>query len=382
LREAVELLWRFLALANPIFARCDDSSGTVISIFHTSCRDLGEIAQAANIEPDALVQQVFAALNENDYGQYDGLIEVLSPALGRRGLEQLKGRFLELAKMASHQAKEDDRKVIGWGAGGPLYAQQLENRQRELTIRAALQDIADAQGDVDAFIAQHSDDAKRVPRVAVEIAHRLLEAGRVEDAWQAINAVDDNKPGRVPFEWEEMRLKIMEARGRKREAAAFRWRCFEQSLNGSHLRAYLAHLPDFEDVEAEDRAIAHALNFASMHDALGFLVDWPALDKAAALVLKRSSELDGNYYELLTPAADALAGKYPLAATLLLRVMIDFALTKNRATRYRHAARHLAECESLSAGIRDFSSFESHAVYKARLKAKHGRKSSFWSLMS
>jgi Family of unknown function (DUF6880) len=32
--------------------------------------------------------------------------------------------------------------------------------------------------------------------------------------------------------------------------------------------------------------------------------------------------VDGDHYEL--PAADALAAKYPLAATLLLRTMIDF----------------------------------------------------------
>src|SRR5439155_12829498 len=32
--EALELIWRFMALANSVFGRCDDSSGTVIGIFH------------------------------------------------------------------------------------------------------------------------------------------------------------------------------------------------------------------------------------------------------------------------------------------------------------------------------------------------------------
>jgi hypothetical protein len=30
--EGLELAWRFMELANPIFERCDDSSGTVISV--------------------------------------------------------------------------------------------------------------------------------------------------------------------------------------------------------------------------------------------------------------------------------------------------------------------------------------------------------------
>jgi DNA-directed RNA polymerase specialized sigma24 family protein len=34
--------------------------------------------------------------------------------------------------------------------------------------------------------------------------------------------------------------------------------------------------------------------------------------------------LDGDHYEILTPAADALIGEYPLAATMVLRAMIDF----------------------------------------------------------
>jgi hypothetical protein len=35
-------------------------------------------------------------------------------------------------------------------------------------------------------------------------------------------------------------------------------------------------------------------------------------------VIQRAAELDGDCYEGLAPAADALAGKHPLAATLVL----------------------------------------------------------------
>jgi len=62
------------------------------------------------------------------------------------------------------------------------------------------------------------------------------------------------------------------------------------------------------------------------------------LEPAANLVLQRSDELDGDHYEVLTPAADALSGTHPLAATLALRAMIDFSLKNNRSSRYRYAA--------------------------------------------
>ena len=98
--------------------------------------------------------------------------------------------------------------------------------------------------------------------------------------------------------------------------------------------------------------------------------------------MERATELDGDHYEILTPAADALAGKHPLAATLVLRAMTDFSLAQSRSSRYRHAARHFMECGSLASSIRDFGTFETHEAYVARLRAQHGKKSSFWSLIS
>jgi hypothetical protein len=203
----------------------------------------------------------------------------------------------------------------------------------------------------------------------------------VEEAWTAINAIDEYNSRWIPVEWEQVRLAILETLGRTDEAQSFRWACFEKSLNPAHLRDYFARLPDFDDVDAEERALSLALDYPNVHQALAFLVTWPALDKAAQLAVVRREQLDGYHYELLTPAAETLAARHPLAATILLRTMIDFALEKGRATRYRHAARHLSECESLADAIDEFGEIEPHDVYAARLQAEHGRKSSFWGLV-
>jgi hypothetical protein len=111
--EGLDLMWRFMALANSVFARCDDSSGTVSSIFHAACHDLGEMAQTAKVTPEELAQRTFNTLIDNDYGQYDELIAVLTPALGPTGLDQLKGRFVELSKVPPERPRQKDRKVIG-----------------------------------------------------------------------------------------------------------------------------------------------------------------------------------------------------------------------------------------------------------------------------
>jgi hypothetical protein len=187
--EALDLLWRFLALGNAIFERCDDSSGTVMGIFHHACEDLGEIAKAAKTDPTRLADHAFQALTENDYGQYDRLITVLAPALGREGLDHLKGRMIELSNQPVLKPPEKERQVIGWGSSGPIYADETGERFRASTVGLALQEIADVQGDVDAFIGQYDEQTRKVPKIAASIAQRLLAAGRAEEAWQTSDLV-------------------------------------------------------------------------------------------------------------------------------------------------------------------------------------------------
>jgi hypothetical protein len=380
--EGLELMWRFLDLAKSVFDRCDDSSGTMSGIFHTACGDLGDIAQAAKIAPRDLADHAFQALIKNDYGQFDGLIKVLTPALGQEGLEHLKQRMIALSKEPARKPADKERQVIGWGSSGRIYADDLAERSRVNTVRSALKEIADAQGDVDAFIDQYDEPTRKVPKIAAEIARRLLVAGRTKEAWQAIESAEHRRSGWPDFEWEDGRIEVLDALGRGDEAQAARLSCFERFLSARHLRAYLKQLPDFDDVEAEERALGHAERYRDLLQSLSFLISWPSLERAARIVIQRAEELDGDHYEILTPAADALAGKYPLAATLVLRAMVDFSLTHARSSRYGHAARHLMECASLASSIQDFGTLEPHDAYLGRLRGEHPRKSSFWSLTS
>ena len=245
-----------------------------------------------------------------------------------------------------------------------------------------MQEIADAQGDVDAFIGQYDEKTRKVPKIAAEIARRLLAADRAKEALQMIEAAEHRRNGCPDFEWEDARIDTLDVLGRNDAAQAARLSCFERALSAEHLRAYLKRLPDFDDVEAEERALDYAERYGSLLHALAFLISWPAVETAARLVARRAGELDGNHYEILSPAADVLAAKYPLAATLVLRAMIDFTLIKARSGRYRHAARHFMECASLASSIADFGTFETHDAYATRLKAEHARKGGFWGLIS
>ncbi len=372
---ALDLMWRFLDLAEPVINRVDDSTGSVGDVFRLACEDLGAIAAKARPNPVGLADRVFTALLANEYGVYDGLVPVMLPALGDAGAAHLKSRLA--------QAPTDRSKASGrdWRAGA---------------ARRALQDIADGQSEVDAYIALVPVDERSRPHTGAEIGRRLLAAGRAAEALAAletarpkqrvVRARDDEDLYLLGYgdgsAWEEVYIEALDATGQQEQAQQLRWAAFEERLSSTQLRAYLKRLPDFEDVEAEERAMQQALGFGSFSAALNFFREWPDQARAAQLVLARASEIDGNMYFLLDPAAQLIEGKHPLAATLLRRAMIEDTLDGAKSTRYKHAARHLLECASLAPGIRDFGAFETHESYAARMRARHGRKTGFWGQVS
>jgi len=376
---ALDLLWQLMACANPVFARSDDSNGHLSATFAAAARDIGSVALAARTEPGMLARRAFDALRNDRFGQSDDLVEILAPALGDPGLAALQALVTAWRDEPVPTPPEAEREVIGWGSNGPMYADRLEEIHRDATTKSALRAIADARGDVDSFIAQFEPEKRSVPMIAAWIAERLLAAGRAEEALATVEAAD--RRGRLAgtAELDAAHIAVLDALGRANDAQARRWARFAVTLHPDHLRAWLERLPEFEDFDAERKAIAHALAHPEPLRALWFLTGWPALDQASRLVIARIAELDGNHYEILSPAADALETPHPLAATLLHRAMIDFTLKTARTSRYKHAARHLADCAAAARRIDDWQGVPTHDIYLSNLRKAHGRKPAFWA---
>lgn len=374
-----DLLWRLIGLVPSIHERCDDSNGTIGGLFSDALADLPPLAVAGKLPVGTLVDMVFDSVCSNDYGQYDDLIASMAPPLGKDGLGMLKARFEAWAKTPPVRLPDSERRVIGYGSTGPLYEDDMAIRAHARTAKSALTDIADVLGDVDGFADQHSDADRQNPAIAAHIAERLLQAGRCEDALAALDYANAKRDqGGYWPDWDRVRIDALEVSGRHNEAQENRWALFTATLSIDYLRAYLKRLPDFEDMEAEERAIALVCSHPSFHQALRFLIAWPQLDAAAEMLCNRADELDGNHYELLTAAAEALDERHPLSATLALRAMIDFALEHARHKRYPHAVRHLKSCQSLARSIDDFGFQPDHDAYVVALKLRHGKKSGFW----
>lgn len=379
-REAFDLLWRLLDMAPSIYERCDDSNGAIATIIAQAREDLVQIAPEARLDPARLAERVYDAVCADDYGQFDGLIGLMAKPLGPDGLAMLKAKFEQLAANQPPTPAEEDREIVALSWRGPIFADEFATNNHAHLVQEALAEIADASGDIDSYVMLHSEKERTAPDLAARIAERFVKAGRPAEALAALALAEEamDAGGHWP-DWPRVKIDALEASGMHEDAQRERWAIFERTLKPEYLKAFIKRLPDFDDMEAEEKAMAHARQFPLFHQALSFLIEWPALDEAATTILARRKELNGDHYWLLTPAAEALEHRHPLSATLLLRAMIDFALETARHKRYPHAAGHLQTCAHLAGKISTFGEHPDHETYLASLKARHGRKIGFWN---
>ena len=247
--------------------------------------------------------------------------------------------------------------------------------------------LADRAGDLDAWLQSIPEEDARKPDVGAEIARRLALAGRPGEARAALEASRAPTPSRgrwgrsgapepPPDAWSAAEVAVLEAEGRRPEADEARWARFERTLSVDDLRAILAGLPDFEDVVATDRAFALASAHPDAMRGLAFLMAWPAPREAAALVVARAGEIRGGHDDVPLWAG-RLAGRYPLAAVVLLRSRARALVTLGAGLTDEVEAL-VAEAEAIAATAGETGAMTDHAAFVADLKARAAAKRRRW----
>ncbi len=363
-RAAVTQMRLLLGPGTGVFERSDDGSGTLGEVFRQASAALGKLwGLVEDRDPLALAGEVLALLDADDYGVTDHLLAAASPDLGSSGRGELRRLLQErLARLPRPRGQDDH---AGW--------------RGRFMLCVRLCELADLEEDVDAFIAA-AEAGGRVEAFSADIAERLVAHRRPDEAlaWLArAPALHEGEELRHT----DLRIAALDALGHRQEAQALRWEVFGRWLSPSHLRSYLRNLPDFNDVEAEERAIALALAHPDRTLALCFLVGWPELRAANLLVRTHYGELDARDYARLRPAADVLAEKHPAAATLLHRVLAEDVLQRAFARQYVYAARDVMASVALAPFLPEEPGLESHAAFVGRLRREHPRKAAFWNLL-
>ena len=379
---ALERLRRFLDGADAVLNRVDDSTGAVQGVYERATDAFVAIANGLKpAEAARIATSLVGAFTADPFGPLGTLLTEMVPTLQPDALSEIDA---VLADAAAGSPKAGD-------ARGEAAYRRKAARGQILRLR---QVIAESRGEIDRFIALESEIAPgREDRLS--IAQRLLAADRAEEALDWIRRAQDPglrivtradliagfDPRGLERERQALEIDILDALGRGDEAQALRWGRFERELDTPMLRAYLAKLPDFEDEDALHKAMDHAESFSEPHRALAFLVGWPNLSRAAALVTERAGIWKGEHYGVLAPAADALVQDHPLAATILYRRLLDGILENGRSAAYAHGIRYLLELDGLSGRLEAGAISPEPGAYREALARNHGRKHAFWGLL-
>lgn len=293
---AIDRLLRFIATHEQVFERVDDSSGRVQDVYYQAIHATGDLAARLPVpEADALPEKIMSALGESTHGYLSDVTEAVAAHLPQDSLARWDGDLKKA--IAERQTEEAPRKSEGW-----FYSMTSQ-------WAAMRQILASARGDLDLLIAL---ELKKKPHMqdTLKIAAQLLEVGRYAEALEWVR-----KPGRRSFgetddglspERVGLEARILDAAGDGSAAQALRWRCFEARLSADILREYLKPLPDFEDIEAEDRAHAFAMERSDPEMALQFFLDWPRLDLAAKLIATHPHRWDGGIGTSCRKSQDSL----------------------------------------------------------------------------
>ena len=295
---ALDRLIAWFDLYPGLATRVKDPKGELSALFFEAAPDVAAVASA--IGPEAA--PILAEAIETRLSEWGGWIGRAAPAMSEALAADVLNRLT---------------------AGRPR-----PTGRRALVVRK----LADRAGNVEAWAAAFSDEDRLKPDVGAEIARRLAEAGRPVEARAALDASKPRiaAPSRLSLRakapeapepsplWEAAEIAVLDAEGRPDDAQAARWAAFERTLSEPQLRAHIARLADFDDVEAIDRALAFAAGWFDATTGLRFLINWPALREAATMALARADELHASAEDTALWAG-RLEGRWPNAALALIR---------------------------------------------------------------
>ncbi len=345
-RLALDRLVLWFDLYPGLTARVSDAKGELPLLFDAATADLAAVADRAEVEAAASV-----------------FIEALST--------RLNPWATWVGRAAPSLDADLARRVLSSVAKGAKPTGRLA-----LVVRK----LADRAGDLDAWLLSLSGEEARKPEVGAEVARRLALAGRAAEARGALEAarVGGDGPSRTRWgrsftpeplsdAWTIAEIAVLEAEGRTAEATEARWARFARTLSADDLRRLLSDLPDFEDVVALDRAVEIAAHHPDAMAGLAFLMNWPALREAAAMIVARRDEIRGGHED--APLwASRLASRHPLAALVLLRARARslVILAGGMTDEARDA---LAETEALAGSISDLAEIGDQASFATELDA-------------
>lgn len=325
-----------------------------------ACRHWLQAAARCETPPGVWPERLLKLYQADEYGARDELLrraDLLLDEPAQRGLVDRLESQLTQALEASPGEEDPPFRVFRISGALSLLAESL--RDPDVMVRASL---------------RHSPNPNPVQRQAFVRAY--LDADRPADAlaWlqDTWGHLDDSR--------QDLLADALERLGRFEESSPIRQRMFERTLSDFRLQRWLEHLP----VADRPDAIAQARELALRHDdvaaAATLLLQLGDPTAAQARLVADPGSIGGSDYGRLAPLAKALrADECPRGETIVYRALLRGILERANTRAYGHAARYWARLGEIAGSGVGLLPLPSHADFEAEIRARHGRKTAFWT---
>ncbi len=359
--HAFDLVDRFLATAESVLNRVDDSGGAVGEVYRQAV--LLWLAAAAgwrdaNIDWLERIDQLY---QQNDYGVLDPLLPNAHLLLTPDQLKQLAWRYENALRRALKSPEQEDK--VNFAA---------------LHSGVALGQIADALHDPALYersVLIHSPQPNHLQMKS--ICEKYLQYEQPESAMRYLNQAWESR-----FEHDRLELldKVCVQMGDRKQLKVIRSRLFQSEQSYASFTRYLEALDEDEKEKACRSAIKQAEKGGDILRSTDLLLNLGRKESAQSLVLARHQELAECFYDSLLRLAKAFEkADCNLAATACYRALLLDILTQARSKAYGHGARYFKKLEALAKRIKVFKPLPTHHAYVEQLRSVHGRKRSFWA---
>jgi len=359
--HAFDLVDRFLATAESVLNRVDDSGGAVGEVYRRAVLLWLTAASGwrdANIDWLERIDQLY---QQNDYGVLDPLLPNAHLLLTPDQLKQLAWRYENALRRALKSPEQEDK--VNFVA---------------LHSGVALGQIADALHDPALYersVLIHSPKPNHLQMKS--ICEKYLQYEQPESAMRYLNQAWESR-----FEHDRLELldKVCVQMGDRKQLKVIRSRLFQSEQSYASFTRYLEALDEDEKEKACRSAIKQAEQGGDILRSIDLLLNLGQTERAQALVLARHQELAECFYDGLLRLAKAFEkADCNLASTACYRALLLDILAQARSKAYGHGARYFKKLEALAKRIKVFKPLPTHDAFVRQLQSDHGRKKSFWA---
>jgi hypothetical protein len=359
--HAFDLVDRFLATAESVLNRVDDSGGAVGEVYRQAVLLW---LTAAKDWPDANVdwlERIYQLYQQNDYGVLDSLLPNAHLLLTPDQLKQLAWRYENALRKALKSPDQEDKvNLIALHSG------------------VALGQIADALHDPALYersVLIHSPQPNNLQMKS--ICEKYFQYEQPEKAMRYLNQAWEDR-----FEHDRLELldKVCVTTGDRKQLKEIRSRLFQSERSYASFTRYLEVLDEAEKEKACSSAINQAEQGGNILLSADLLLNLGQTERAQALVLARHQELAECFYDSLLRLAKAFEkADCNLAATACYRALLLDILAQARSKAYGHGVRYFKKLEALAKRINVFKPLPTHHAFVQQLHLAHVRKKSFWA---